>query len=293
MKSGAGDARRARRDTDRGGGSGANPTGASERPEDSPLFNSSVAKGLLVLMAFGSERRSMKLPEIAMAAGIGKSAAQRFTFTLEALGYLRKDPTTKRYSLSPKVLELGLRYVHADWLVEHANPHLLELNRLSGETVNLSEPDGQDMVFVARFPGHKQIAVHMPLGRRLPMFCTASGRAYLSARPEDEAEAIIGGSDLVPYTPRTMTEREQVLDLIRQARRDGYAFAEEEYYRGDINVAAPVLGAGGRSVAAINISVPVSRWSLEDARRRLAPLVMDTARAVSSTGAPEPQERIA
>ncbi|MFP5405918.1 MAG: IclR family transcriptional regulator, partial [Gammaproteobacteria bacterium] len=113
-------------------------------PEAAALFVQSFAKGLDVLLAFGPDRSSMSLPEIASAAGISKSAAQRFAFTLEALGYLSKDTVSKRYSLTPRVLELGYRYLLVDRVLERASPYLLELNRRCGETVNISEPDGVD-----------------------------------------------------------------------------------------------------------------------------------------------------
>ena len=61
-------------------------------PAQSPLFNSSLEKGLAVIRSFSASHRHMNLPEIAEVTGMTKSAAQRFTFTLEALGYLRKDP---------------------------------------------------------------------------------------------------------------------------------------------------------------------------------------------------------
>jgi DNA-binding IclR family transcriptional regulator len=35
-----------------------------------------------------------------------------------------------------------------------------------------------EMVFIARFPSHKRFFIHMPIGRRLPMYCTASGGAW-------------------------------------------------------------------------------------------------------------------
>jgi IclR family transcriptional regulator, pca regulon regulatory protein len=73
--------------------------------------------------------------------------------------------------------------------------------------------------------------------------------------------------------------------MVQKGRQDGYSYADQEYYRGDINVAAPVLGVDGWAIAAINISVPVSRWSVEEARRELAPHVIETARAISGAGA--------
>lgn len=247
---------------------------------ESPLFNSSLEKGLAVIRAFSAARRTMNLPEIAEATGISKSAAQRFTFTLEALGYLRKDPKSKRYSLTPRCLDLGFGYLQADWLIDHSNAFLMELNRKCGETVNLSEPEGTDMVFVARFPSHKQIAIHMPVGRRLPMFCTASGRAYLSAIPEQDAEALLRESVRQAYTPTTITDIDRLMELIRTARHDGYAWANEEYFRGDINIAAPVRDVHGKALGAINVSLPTSRWTLEQGREQMVPLLMETIRAI-------------
>lgn len=249
-------------------------------PTQSPQFNISLEKGLAVIRAFSASRRHMNLPEIAEAARITKSAAQRFAFTLEALGYLRKDPKSKRYSLTPRCLDLGYGYLQANWLIDHANPFLLELNRKCEETVNLSEPDGTDVVFVARFPSHKHIAIHMPLGRRLPMFCTASGRAYLSALPEGEADELLGRCSPQAFTPKTITDLRAIRVLVAEARRNGYAWANEEYFRGDINVAAPVRDANGKALGAINVSLPTSRWTLEAGRERIAPMLLETVRAI-------------
>lgn len=252
----------------------------SETDAESPLFNNSLEKGLAVIRSFSAIRPDMNLPEIADAAGITKSAAQRFTFTLEALGYLKKDPKSKRYSLTPRSLDLGFGYLQANWLIDHSNSFLLDLNRKCGETVSLSEPDGTDMVFVARFTSHNFIAIHMPIGTRLPIFCTASGRAYLSALPTDEAEEILRRRPPQPYTPNTITDINEILNLVNNARKDGYAWANEEYYRGDINIAAPIRDAHGRPKGSVNVSLPTSRWTLDTGRSQIAPMLLETTRAI-------------
>lgn len=253
------------------------------KPARSPLlFNQSLEKGLAVLLGFGPERETMNLAEIAQAAGISKSAAQRFSFTLESLGYLRKDPLTRRYALTPATLALGYRYLLVDRMVERANPFLLDLNRTCGETVNFAEPDGADMVYVCRFPSRKSSTVQMPLGRRLPMFCTASGRAYLSAlAPTDRAE-ILRNSDLIAYTRTTVTSVPKVLALCEQAAQRGFSTANAEYYHADLNVAAPVFDVSGRPVGAVNISVPSTRWTIPRLERELGPMVIETARLIST-----------
>jgi DNA-binding IclR family transcriptional regulator len=201
------------------------------------------------------------------------------------LGFLRKDPVTKRYSLAPQTLDFAYRYLLSSTSIERANPYMLELDRRSGETVNMSEPDGVEMVFIARFPSPTHSIVHMPLGRRLPMFCTASGRAYLSMLDENEARAILEQSERVKFTPATVTDIDEIVAMLDKARANGYACAFEEYYRGDLNLAVPLLNVSGRPVAAINISAAASRWARDKLRREIAPLLIETARLISTTPA--------
>lgn len=254
----------------------------------SPLFVEALAKGLAVLMAFAHDRPNINLRQVAEAAGVSKSAAQRLTHTLERLRFLRKDPISKSYSLAPKAIELGLRYVQSHRLLESARPYLLDLNIRCGETVNLSEPDGLDMVFIASFPGYKEIAVHLPVGGRYPMFCTAAGRAYLSLQPASASDGIFAASNLVRFTDETVVDVSRLKNMIEEARRSGFAFAHGEFFRGDINIAAPVRGFDGHSVASVGVSVPIARCTFEEACNKLAPLVMDTARSVSSPPAQAP-----
>jgi len=251
--------------------------------EDSRLFVQSFATGLSVLDAFNAERREMSLPEIASAAGISKSAAQRFAHTLETLGMLTKDPASKRYSLSSRTLDLGYRYLQSHALLERASPYLLELNRRSGETVNLGEPAGLEMIYIGRFPSPLRSIVHMPIGRRLPMYTASAGRAYLSGLPEHEARAILEASDRVKFTPRTVTEIEPLMEMLAQAREQGYAYSNEEYYRGDLALAVPVHDVSQRVVAAVNVSVSTSDWTLASAIDQFVPLMLDTARLISTT----------
>lgn len=267
------------------------PVGATgpQAPAHNPLFNDSAQKALAVLEAFGRGRRVLKLAEAADVAGITKASAQRCIYTLEVLGYLRRDRRSTGWVLTPRALAIAHAYLSGYHLIEQAQQHLVDLNRATGESVSLSEPDGTDMVFVARFPSHKRFLIHMPVGKRLPMYCTASGRAYLSALSAAEAHQLLRQSSLHALTPMTVTDPRRILELIDAAHADGYAASDQECYRGDVTVAAPVIGEGGHPVGAINISAPTSRWTLEEMRAKLAPLVMETARAISSGAVPQPR----
>ncbi|WP_020205667.1 MULTISPECIES: IclR family transcriptional regulator [Cupriavidus] len=247
------------------------------------LFNQSLEKGLAVLRAFSAERRTMTIADVAEAAGINKSSAQRMVFTLEQLGYLRRHPQTRRYQLAPRVMEIGFNYLAANPLIEVANPFLSELTKVTTETSCLTEPDLLDMVYIARFVSAHFVPVHMPIGSRIPMYCTASGRAYLSALPEDDALAAIGRAQRIAHTVHTRTQVDDILAVLREARQRGYAVNCEELFLGDMTIAAPVIGGNGRPLGAVHVVAPTSRWTREEAERKLAPPLLQCARAVSSS----------
>lgn len=248
---------------------------------DQRLFVSTAEKALTVLRAFYQRPKPLSLTEVAEVTGLGRSAAQRFLYTLRLLGYLRQDAETRRYRLSPKVLDFGFAYLRNDYLVEKAFPYLLEASKRTDETVNLTELDGSEVIYVSRFPSRNVISVDIVLGARLPAFCTAPGRAMLARLPEAEMLAILDSSGLEPLTPHTITDREQLLAEIANVRAQHFAIANQEAFIGDLSTAAPVLGHDGRVVAAVNIAVPTPRWSVEAMERDLTPIVIETARAIS------------
>ncbi|MHA6830113.1 IclR family transcriptional regulator [Ralstonia pseudosolanacearum] len=255
------------------------------QPDDAPnlLFNQSLEKGLAVLGAFNAQRRTMTIAEVAAVAGINKSSAQRMVYTLEHLGYLRKHPKTRRYQLTPAVMKIGFNYLAADTLIDVANPFLAELTKVTTETSCLTEPDQREMVYVARFVSAQFVPVHMPIGSRIPMYCTASGRAYLSALPELEAQAIVETSERIAHTMHTRTEVADILATLREARQRGYAINREELFLGDMTVAAPIVGGNGRPLGAIHLVAPTGRWTAEDMEAKLGPPLLQCARAISTS----------
>ncbi|WP_459616348.1 IclR family transcriptional regulator [Bordetella sp. 2513F-2] len=245
------------------------------------LLIQSLEKGLAVLETF-RDVESMNLQEIARAAGITPGSAQRVALTLEHAGYLHRDPRSKRYRVTVKAVGLGYSYLHRTPLFQRAHAVLHQLNQACGEIVNLSVPDDAgNMVFVMRVAPARHIPVYMPLGTRIPCFASASGRALWAQLAPPALEARLAGLRLRKYTPHTTVDIQALRALVEQARSDRYAYADEEFYDGDINVAAAVLDEQGQPVAAVNISVPKPRWTVEQARADLGPLVIRTARALS------------
>jgi len=126
-----------------------------ERGDDSrsanPLFIASICKAFEVLERLADIGRPVGLTELCQHASLSRSALQRITHTLTALGYLRQDPKTRAFTLSGKVLHLSHAMLSSDSLRDRALPHLEDLNRRTAETVNLMEMEGDEIVYVVRF----------------------------------------------------------------------------------------------------------------------------------------------
>lgn len=250
---------------------------------DPSWFVSSVEKAFQILRAFESRQRSLSLTEIAEASGLDKSAAQRFTYTLAALGYLKKDKDARRYTISPKILSLGMIYLRTDPLVARARHQLYELNKAIDATVNLTELDDTDVIYVVRYPGRRIVTADMVLGMRRPTFCSAGGRAILSTMPDDDVMDILRRSDRVAYTEHTKTSIRAIMAEVHLARSRGFCLTAQESTLGDITVAAPVRRADSSTTAAVNISVSIAEWKVADVLRKLGPTIRDVAHAVSET----------
>lgn len=249
---------------------------------DNPLFVQVLEKGTEVIRSFTAQRKTMTLGEIAEATSLSKGSVQRLVYTLESLGYITKHPKTRRFHLTPQILALGYNYLAADSVVDVANPFLAELANTTGETVNLLEPTQFEMVYVARFASRRFIPIHMPIGCRIPMYCTASGRAHLSALPRDACRSMLEAMQRVRHTANTVTDIDELVALIDEAVKLGYALNTEELFAGDMAVAAPVIGSQGQPIASVAVITPTSRWSVESVRSEIVSSLTECTRAITN-----------
>jgi DNA-binding IclR family transcriptional regulator len=180
------------------------------------------------------------------------------------------------------MLEFGHTVLATNRVRDRALPYLAALNRETGETVNLMELEGDDIVYVARYPSAHAVSVDLHVGSRLPAFCTAAGRAILARLDPAQAHARLAAAPRRPMTPRTVTDLARLDAILAEVRRAGYALNDQEAFAGDISVAVALATSGDDVAAAINIAVPTPRWRVDDVRRSLVPRVVATARAVAA-----------
>jgi len=262
------------------------PTGLADSRAQAPgvderLFLKSVERTFRVLEAFGVSYRPLSLAEIAKIAGMDKSGAQRICHTLLALNYLERDAADTGFVPGKRLLERSFDYLRYNPLIERAIPILIELRKNVQERVDLSLFDDLSVIYAYRLQSKRDSFAATLVGRRLPTYVASGGRAILAHLPDAEVDDILARSDRRALTSKTVTDVGEIWKIIRQARIDGYVLTQEEWLQGEIVIAAAITDAAQRPVAAIHVSASLSEWQVDDFRRRIAPLVMEAARALS------------
>lgn len=240
----------------------------------------SLARGLSVLRAFGPGAAELTLSDVARRTDLTRAAARRFLLTLVDLGYVRSDG--RRFSLAPRVLELGYAYLSGLTLPDIAEPHLEWLVHEVGESSSMSVLDGDDVVYVSRVPTSRIMTVAINVGTRFPAYATSMGRVLLAGLEPAELDEHLAHTHLRRLTGNTVVEVDALRAVLDRVRSQGWAMVDQELEEGLRSIAAPVRDHAGRVLAAVNVSTHASRVSKESARRRLLPALLECVGRIES-----------
>jgi IclR family pca regulon transcriptional regulator len=260
-------------------------------PTDGRQSLQSLERGIAVIQVFSREHPALTLSEVARMAGITRATARRILLTLEKLGHVRSDG--RLFSLTPRVLTLGWAYLSSLNLWEIAQPHMEDLVQQLGESCSAATLDLPDIVYVARVPTRKIMTIALGIGTRLPAHATSMGRVLLADLPADDLSRFLAETPLERYTERTIVDPVKLRAELETVRLQGWALVDGELEVGLRSIAAPIRGASGRTIAALNTSASSSRVSIEEFRGRFLPALIETADAVSANLLGRPSSEVA
>ncbi|MBC9206333.1 helix-turn-helix domain-containing protein [Roseomonas aerophila] len=243
------------------------PAPAKGRPaaENPKNVVQSAAKVFAVLKAFGPDLPELTLAEVAARAGTDRGTAFRLIHTLEALGYLRAVPASRRFRLTLKCLELGFSALAARGMPDHAAPLLRELVPEFGDAASLGAVEAGEVVYLARVQaGLERHGVVRHPGTRVGAYATALGHAMLAFLPREEQVAQLERKERVKLSERTITDLDALLERLAEVRARGFAVSDGENAYGLRTVAAPILDASGQPFAGVSLTIDASRAPLED-----------------------------
>lgn len=223
--------------------------------------------------------------EISRSLGLTKSAAHRAVAMLEHLGYLRQTAERGGYTPTLKLFRVANQIPNLLLPIPEIHPVLEELARQFRETVNLAVLDHDGVVYVDKVESAETLRMDLAVGRRVPIHCTALGKALVAHLADHGLPPILAGG-LRRYTRKTIVDGTAFGRELARVRRLGYALDDEELNLGVRCIAAPLVGHLGRPVAAISIAGPAVRMTARVMRQMVHPLKAAAERISSQLGAP-------
>jgi len=242
------------------------------RYKDDRDFVTALARGLAVIQAFTNQCRQLTISQISYRTGITRAAVRRYLHTLTELGYVRCQDGS-RFSLGPKTVSLGNAYLSGSPLGGYAQAVLDDLSETVGEACSMAVLDGTEIVYLARATTSRIMSPSLNVGSRLPAYATSIGLVLLANLAEEELESYLARVNFLPFTANTIVTAEALRAALADARRDGYAIANQQMEVGLRSIAVPVCDKAGNVVSGINVLANSARISAAQMRSQfLAPL---------------------
>jgi DNA-binding IclR family transcriptional regulator len=252
-------------------------TALDQRPARPYRGSAGISAVLDVLDAL-DRHGPVTLAELSRETGVAKSTLHRVCSTMGKRGWIARDSGSGNIELGPRVAWLA-RANPASALTAGFYEVAREIVERHNETTCLTVLDGCESVFVAKQETTHPVRLVTAVGSRLPAFASASGRAMLADLPEREVAAMYKGSELVTPTGRRLQGISELITILRETRRRGYAENVDETALGLRCLAVPV-GPPGRVAGAITLCVPSGR--MDGARKReMLPDLMAAAHALA------------
>lgn len=239
-----------------------------------------LGRAVEILDVLSRAESDLTIREIAAKVELPKSSVQRLLRGLVDNQMAVQDSRTRCYRLGPRTLAFGMAYQRRIDIRGVAMPYMARLRDRTGETVGLSVVVGEELLHIDQVQSGSELRRTFEIGRPLPLWCGAPSRLVLAAMPDTEVERIARervAGDVVPAKP---PEPDELLELVRQARVNGFATAFEETLIGVNTIAAPVYGESDQLLATIAVTGPCVRFD-EDAMAAARPDLLTTAEAVS------------
>lgn len=231
-----------------------------------------LAKGLRLLEAFDAAHARLTVTEAARRVDISLAAARRCLLTLCELGYAQTDG--KHYWLDHGALRISYAYAASTRLPRLFQPALDALSERSRESASLAVLHGDKVLIAARSTARRTMRVGLGVGSRLPLHCSAAGRALLLDHGDGAVRALLGAAPLECFTPRTLTAPRELRRELEASRTRGYTVCDEEIEAGVRSIAVPIRDRQGATIAALSISTRAERLTIAEMAQAYLPALL-------------------
>ncbi|MDV2883715.1 IclR family transcriptional regulator [Alkalihalophilus pseudofirmus] len=216
----------------------------------------SVHNGLMILHLFSTEKSTWGVTEISEELSLSKSTVSRLVSELVEEGFLEKNGM--KYQLGVSVLCLsGVITSHSD-IYSEAKPALETLAAKVNETAHISILEDSNITYLHKVECSQPIELLSSIGKTNPATCTSSGKVILAYQNDQVLNKILH-YELVKCGPKSVTDKQILLNQLKEIKKQGYAICVNEMFDEVVSIAAPVRDFTGEVIAAVSIVGPLYR----------------------------------
>ena len=241
-----------------------------------------TVKAVAILEAMATVRRPLGVTEVGVLLGLPKPTAHRIVRMLESEGLLQREPGSRRFVPGARLVRLGLGVVAASMLSAPRHAILEALSQKIGETCNFGVMADSHVVYLDRVESAWPFGLRFEPGSHVPLHCTSMGKLFLSLMPAKKCALLLRSMPLYRYTENTITDAARLEAELENIRSAGVSTDNQEFLAGVVCVAVPVRDTNKQPVAALAVSAPLARMTLQQGLQHV-PLLQAAAEQLTVT----------
>lgn len=224
----------------------------------------SIDRASQILGLFSLNRSMIGVTEIARSLNLNKSTVQGLVRALVYIGFLQRNPDTRKYQLGPRIYELGIILAGSLEINQKASQPADRLAKRIELLVRIAILDGDSALITLDAYPRSQPFIFRQFGLRAPLYCTAVGKALLAYLDRETVDEYVKRTELFAYTPTTLTNKKDLMKELELTKKRGYSVNREEHFLSRVAIGAPIFGREGRLAGSMCISGPPERILGED-----------------------------
>lgn len=223
--------------------------------------NKSIIKAIQILDLLASTSKGFYLSEISSKLNINKATTLRLLKTLEDEEFVERKGNL--YFLGMRLFSIGNKVPIKRNIIDRVHPHLVKLAYKFNETANLAELCFGSVDYLDKIETPRSLRISTYIGAKLPIHCTALGKAIMAFLPKEKREVILQDFYFERKTKNTITDKKAFEEELKKIEKKGYSIDNEEFEEGLRCVAVPLFIEDLNFYGAISLSAPSQRLPME------------------------------
>ena len=214
-----------------------------------------------ILELLSTNPNGMTLSELSRALSAPKSSIMPLVHTMAARKFIHMHSDTSKYSIGIAAYSVGASYTNSMNALQFIQDEMKYIVSQSNETCQLGIQNKKNLLYIAKEDSPQPLRLVSYVGKQLPLYCTAIGRAILAEKPEEEVRSLYPDG-LTAFTEHTITDWDELLLELKKTRERGYSMEHEESTP-LVNCVGIPLSRHEKIIAALSVSIPTFRFSEE------------------------------